>query len=82
MPKITITTTQEEQERVLEAIKVFQGQTVSVAAIATHAGMNQNRVRYVVADLLEAGKVVRLATKAFNKNYMRYRYEIVDKKGD
>lgn len=78
MAQINIITTIEEQQVVLEAIKKLQGQTVSVAKIASAAEMNQNRVRYVISDLLEAGKITRVATKAFNKNYIRYSYEIVD----
>lgn len=77
MAQINIITTAEEQERVLEAVKKLQGQTVSVSAIASMAGMNQNRVRYVITDLLDAGKIKREATKAFNKNYIRYKYEVV-----
>lgn len=77
MAQFNIITTDEEQKRVLEAITKLQGQTVSVAAIAAMAGMNPNRVRYVITDLIDSGKVVRLATKAFNKNYIRYRYEVI-----
>ena len=77
MAQIVITTTVEEQDKVLQAIKKLQGQTVAVSAIAREAGMNQNRVRYVIADLLDMGKIKREATKAFNKNYIRYKYEVV-----
>lgn len=77
MAQINIVTTAEEQEKVLEAIKKLQGQTVAVSAIAKEAYMNPNRVRYVITDLLEAGKIKREATKAFNKNYIRYKYEVV-----
>lgn len=78
MAQINIVTTQEEQAKVLTAIKKLQGTTVAVSTIAKTAGMNQNRVRYVVADLLEAGKIKREATKAFNKHYVRYKYEVVE----
>ena len=77
MAQINIVTTKIEQDRVLEAISKLQGQTVSVSAIAAMAGMNQNRVRYVITDLLEAGKIKREATKAFNARYIRYKYEVV-----
>jgi len=77
MAKIIITTTAEEKEAVLQAIKSFVGTTVAVSAIARKAGLNQNRVRFVVEDLIESGKVVRVPTKAFNKHYVRYKYEIV-----
>lgn len=77
MAQINITTTIEEQDRVLETIKKLQGQTVAVSAIASMAGMNQSRVRYVITDLEEAGKVKRVPTKAFNEHYIRYRYEVL-----
>lgn len=77
MAQINITTTEEEQNCVLEAIKKLSGKTVAVSAIAKEAGMNQNRVRYVVSDLEEAGKIKRIPTKAFNEHYIRYRYEVL-----
>lgn len=77
MAQINIVTTTEEQAKVLQAIKTLQGQTVAVSAIAKEAGLNQNRVRYVVTDLLDSGKIKREPTKAFNKHYIRYKYEVV-----
>ena len=77
MATIVVTTTEEEQQQVLEALKKLHGQTVAVSKIAQVAGMNQNRVRYILADLIDSGKVVRLHTKAFNKHYVRYKYEVV-----
>ena len=76
MAQIIIQTTEEEQSRVLEAIENLHGETVAVAAIAAKAGMNQSRVRYAITDLLEAGKITREASKAYNKHYIRYRYEV------
>ena len=77
MAQINITTTESEQNCVLEAIRKLSGKTVAVSAIAKEAGMNQNRVRYVVSDLEEAGKIKRVPTKAFNEHYIRYRYEVL-----
>ena len=77
MAQINIETTADEQSCVLEAIKKLTGKTVAVSAIAKEAGMNQNRVRYVIADLVEAGKIKRVPTKAFNQHYIRYRYEVL-----
>lgn len=77
MPQINITTTEEEQASVLEAIKTLVGSTVAVSEIARVAGMNKNRVRYVVTDLEAAGKIKRVPTKEYNKNYIRYRYEVL-----
>ena len=77
MAQINITTTESEQSCVLEAIRKLSGRTVAVSAIAKEAGMNQNRVRYVVSDLEEAGKIKRIPTKAFNEHYIRYKYEVL-----
>lgn len=77
MAQINITTTESEQNCVLEAIRKLSGKTVAVSTIAKEAGMNQNRVRYVVSDLEEAGKITRIPTKAFNEHYIRYRYEVL-----
>ena len=77
MARINIVTTPEEQDLVYKAIAVLSGQTVSVSDIAKEAGLNQNRVRYVITDLEEAGKIKRIPTKAFNKHYIRYKYEVV-----
>ena len=78
MAQINIVTTPEEQEIVLKAIATLAGQTVSVSDIAKKAGINQNRVRYVITDLEEAGKIKRIPTKAFNKHYIRYKYEVTN----
>ncbi len=77
MARINIVTTPEEQDLVYKAIAVLSGQTVSVSDIAKEAGLNQNRVRYVITDLEEAGKIKRIPTKAFNKHYIRYKYEVI-----
>lgn len=76
MAQINIVTTQDEQQTVLEAISTLVGKTVAVSDIARKAGLNQNRVRYVITDLEEAGKIKRIPTKAFNKHYIRYTYEV------
>ena len=77
MAQINIVTTSEEQEIVLKAIATLSGQTVAVSDIAKKADLNQNRVRYVITDLEEAGKIKRIPTKAFNKHYIRYSYEVL-----
>lgn len=79
MAHIIITTTAEEHTKVLSALKDLEGKTVSVSEIAKKAGMNPNRVRYVILDLVDAGKILRIPTKAFNKHYVRYKYEVVNK---
>jgi predicted transcriptional regulator len=76
MAKITIETSKLEQDQVYEVIKELHGETVPVSTIARQAGMNPNRVRYVIEDLIAAGRIKREATKAFNAHYIRYKYEV------
>lgn len=77
MALITITTTPEEHDKVLKALSELVDKTVAVTEIARLAHMNPNRVRYVITDLEEAGRIRRVPTKAFNKHYVRYKYEIL-----
>lgn len=78
LAQITITTTQEEQDAVLEALRTMQGEVAPVSKIATTAKLSQSRVRYAIADLLESGKIKREPVKAFNRHYIRYKYEVVE----
>jgi len=77
MAQINITTTNEEQSNILEVLAKIKDRTIAVSEIAHLANLNQNRVRYVIADLVEAGKINRIPTKAFNAHYIRYRYEVI-----
>lgn len=78
MAKIEIKTTKEEQQQVLQAIKQCEGKTISVASIAKLAKLNPNRVRFIIMDLIENNKIKRIPTKAFNKRYIRYKYEVIE----
>jgi len=78
MAQIEIRTTKEEQQQVLQAIKQCEDKTISVAAIARLAELNPNRVRFIIMDLIESKKIKRIPTKAFNKHYIRYKYEIIE----
>jgi DNA-binding IclR family transcriptional regulator len=78
MALINVITTPEEHAIVLEALKKFTGKTAPVSAIAREADLGESRTRYVLMDLEEAGKIKRIPTKAFNKNYIRYRYEVTE----
>lgn len=77
MAQINIVTSAEEQQCVLDAIKSLEGDTIAISTIATAAGLNKNRVRYIVSDLEDAGKIRRVPTKAFNQHYIRYKYEVL-----
>ena len=77
MAVIKIETTAEEQERVLEALKVIGNKCASVAQIAEEAQMTHNRTRYTLVDLEESGKIKRNLVKAFNNKYKRFSYEVI-----
>lgn len=81
MPKVTIdvVTTPEEQDTVYKAIvdivsKEDCSKGISVSRIAKKAHMSTNRVRYVVDDLVDNGRIERFPVKAYNEHYIRYGY--------
>lgn len=76
MAAIIVKTTYEEQKKILKAVEMLEGKVVSVADLASWAGMNQSRARYALMDLVDKGIVERIPTKAFNKNYIRYSYKV------
>lgn len=78
MAVIKITTTPEEHEAVIAALRVIGNKPASVAKIADEAQMTQNRTRYTLVDLEESGKIKRNLVKAFNEKYKRYSYEVVE----
>lgn len=77
MAQITINTTAKEQQMVLDAIKQLGDETISVYTIAKLVGLNPSKTRYVILDLIAAKKIKRIPVKAFNKHYIRYRYEVL-----
>lgn len=77
MAQITISTSGEEQDKVLEVLKELNGKVAAVSAIAKMAGMKDSRVRYAIQDLVDAGRVRKVPTRAFNKHYIRYSYEVL-----
>ncbi len=77
MAQITISTSGEEQDKVLEVLKELNGKVMAVSAIAKMANMRDSRVRYAIQDLVDAGRVRKVPTKAFNRHYIRYSYEVL-----
>lgn len=77
MAKIIVETTKEEQEMVLKALVELKGAEAPVSTIASMAGMRQTRARYVLMDLVEQGRIERVPSKAFNKHYVRYSYNVL-----
>lgn len=65
----------EEKETMVKIIKKNKGKTISVAKLAEQAGFNPNRSRFIIAELIEEGRVDKIPTKAFNERYIRYTYE-------
>lgn len=78
MAHIVISTTKEEQQAVLKALRDIGDKVTAVAAIAKTTGMRSSRVRYAIQDLVDAGKVERVPHKAFNKHYIRYSYKVLE----
>ena len=77
MAQFTVTTTAEEQEKVLKAIKELNGDTAPVSTISRMTGLGHSRVRYTIQDLVDAERIEKVPTKAFNKHYVRYCYRIL-----
>lgn len=79
MAQINIETSKEEQDRVLSTLKMLNGEVTPVATIADLSGMRPARTRYVLMDLIDQGLIERVASKAFNKHYVRYSYNVLKK---
>lgn len=77
MARFVIETTPDEQQAVLNVLKKVQGQTIPVSAVAKMAGMSDSRTRYAILDLLESKKIERVPSKATNKHYVRYSYNVL-----
>lgn len=77
MAQINVTTTEEERNVVLKVLVEMRGAVVPVSQIAREAGLKQSRARYAIIDLIEAGKVEKVAHRAFNKHYVRYSYNVL-----
>lgn len=77
MAQINIETSKEEQEKVLSVLKELNGEVTPVSTIASMSGLRAARTRYVLMDLVEQGRVERVPSKAFNKHYVRYSYNVL-----
>lgn len=77
MAQFTVNTTPEEQDMVLRAIIELNGETAPVSTIARMTDLRHSRVRYAIQDLVDAGRIEKVPTKAFNKHYVRYCYKVL-----
>lgn len=80
MAQFIVVTTKEEQEEVLQVLRTLKSKTVPVSKIAKLAKLKPTRTRYVLEDLVDAGKIKRNIAKAFNPHYIRYYYEVLEDK--
>lgn len=77
MAQINVVTTEEEREKVLQAIREIDGAVVPVSKIAALAGVKESRARYAIIDLIDACKIEKVPHRAFNKHYVRYSYNVL-----
>lgn len=77
MAQFIVNTTTEEQSKVLHALIELDGSTAPVSTIARMTGLRDSRVRYAIQDLVDAGRIEKVPTKAFNKHYVRYCYKVL-----
>lgn len=77
MAQFIVNTSEEERNKVLQALVELNGATTPVSAIARIANLKQSRVRYAIQDLIDAGRIEKVPTKAFNKHYVRYCYKVL-----
>lgn len=77
MAKIKINIYEHEKKAVLDVLRKKKGVTISVSKIGALAGINPNRTRFIIEDLIEEGRLKRIPTKNFNPRYIRYSYEVI-----
>ena len=77
MAQINVNTTEEEREKVLQVLKELNGAVTPVSKVATMAGLKHSRARYVIMDLIDAGKIEKVPHRVFNKHYIRYSYNVL-----
>ena len=78
--QIIIKIDEKEKLEVLELIKQFEGQQVSIAKVAEAGDLNPNRTRFVFAELIEEGRLERIVVKDYGPRYRRYAYKIKEAK--
>lgn len=77
MATLKITISETEKLQLLESVKMHKNKMVSVSTIAKAAGLNPNRSRFIMEELIEEGKVRKVIAKKFNDHFIRYFYEVV-----
>lgn len=76
MASINIIISEEEKDLFVATICKHK-ETISITKLAKEAGLNPNRARFIMEDLVDEGRVMRHVTKAFNARFIRYKYEVI-----
>lgn len=78
MASVTVKIHQQEKDKLVSIIRTkCKDKTISVTKIASLAGFNPNRTRFIIEELLEEGRIRRVVTKQYNERYVRYKYEVI-----
>lgn len=64
------------QQMVLDTIELYPGK-VSVSTIAADLNIPISAVRYSIDELIAQNRLRKIPVVSYNKNYCRYRYEVV-----
>ncbi len=78
MATVTIQTSNAEKLRILEALHEVGDRQVTLRELGVMTEKSPTRVRYILLDLEEEGKIKRVPIVAFNKNYVRYKYVVTE----
>lgn len=70
----------EEKAAIMKAVKLANEEVSSIAKLAASVGLNPNRSRFIMEELIAEGKVEKIIHKKYNNNYVRYRYKLTGKK--
>lgn len=79
MASITIKIEKHEKDKMIIAVAKHKDKVTSVATIAKTAGLNPNRARFIMEEMIEEGSVRKVVAKKFNEKHIRYRYEVTGK---
>ena len=78
VPSINVKIFDEEKD-ILEAVVLLnQGKEITLKALATQAGQNVNRCRFIMESLIEEERVKKIITKKLSPKFTRYKYVIVE----
>lgn len=80
MANIPLNIKEYEKINVLNAVRLLKDKATSVDKIASMTDISSNRVRFVIEDLLDEGRLFREVVKNYGPRYIRYKYSITEVK--